>query len=558
MKKPILTVLILIVTFQSQATELTESIRQYFKNKPAGFSYVIDHEVLFYSRELQNFYTNRMFAPAWINQETPVWVHQPTPVWNNWINISKNGNDMLDYIHLVNRHGLQPLDYHLVLIEKFIEKIVSFSPIETEELMKLDLLLTDAYMLLSSHLFYGKVDPEKEGASWKVERKEPEISLGWKLEEALATNNMANGLDQLAPQYPSYWLMKKELAFFLELNKQLWPVMYSILPIKPAESNPIIPQIRERLIKLRYPLADSISASYDKELETQIKSFQENWGLNADGVIGKGTLDVLNSIPDKLMDKLKVNMERFRWLPFSVPEKYIIVNIANFRLDLIEGDDTLLSVRAIVGKQYRETPVFNDQMTYIVFSPSWTVPPTILENDVIPELLKGSEYITKKKMNLITNDGSSVVYDDVDWSKITKDNFPYMVRQVPGSENALGKVKFMFPNTYDVYIHDTPSKGYFARDDRALSSGCIRIEKPLELAVLLMSDMPEWTPAQIKKAMQSNKEQNVTLKTPIDVVLIYLTAWTDGKGQVQFRKDIYKQDEMVLRALNRRTGFDRN
>jgi L,D-transpeptidase YcbB len=412
-------------------------------------------------------------------------------------------------------------------------------------------------MLLSSHLYYGKVDPEKEGAGWKMPRKEPEIQLDRKLEEVLTTNNMAQELDLLAPRYQSYWMMKKELAFFIELNRQSWPVMFSGLPIKPGVSNQLIPQIRIRLINLRYPLSDSISLNFDKELENQIKAFQDNWGLNADGVIGKGTMNVLNSIPDNLMNKLKVNMERFRWLPLHVPDKYIIVNIANFRLDMIEGEDTLLSMRAIVGKQYRETPVFKDQMTYIVFSPSWTVPPTILKKDVIPELLKGPEYLTKKRMNLFRMDGSMIAYSDIDWSKITQENFHYMVRQDPGPDNALGKVKFMFPNTYDVYIHDTPTRGFFARDDRALSSGCVRIEKPFDLAVKLMSDMPEWSPEQIQIAMQKNIEQKVKLKTPIDVVLIYLTAWTDGKGQVQFRKDVYKQDDTVLKALNKKIHIER-
>lgn len=557
MKKILFTTFILYFISASEVSELSESIRQYINNRPVDSCYVIDQDDLFFSKEIQQFYMNRSYAPAWINQDTHAPNQQNTSVGNNWFNVNKNGCDLLDYIRLVNEHGLNPLDYHLVLIEKYFEKIVSFTPVETEELMKLDILLTDAYMLLSSHLYYGKVDPEKEGAGWKMPRKEPEIQLDRKLEEVLTTNNMAQELDLLAPRYQSYWMMKKELAFFIELNRQSWPVMFSGLPIKPGVSNQLIPQIRIRLINLRYPLSDSISLNFDKELENQIKAFQDNWGLNADGVIGKGTMNVLNSIPDNLMNKLKVNMERFRWLPLHVPDKYIIVNIANFRLDMIEGEDTLLSMRAIVGKQYRETPVFKDQMTYIVFSPSWTVPPTILKKDVIPELLKGPEYLTKKRMNLFRMDGSMIAYSDIDWSKITQENFHYMVRQDPGPDNALGKVKFMFPNTYDVYIHDTPTRGFFARDDRALSSGCVRIEKPFDLAVKLMSDMPEWSPEQIQIAMQKNIEQKVKLKTPIDVVLIYLTAWTDGKGQVQFRKDVYKQDDTVLKALNKKIHIER-
>jgi murein L,D-transpeptidase YcbB/YkuD len=280
--------------------------------------------------------------------------------------------------------------------------------------------------------------------------------------------------------------------------------------------------------------------------------FQKDWGLNADGVIGKGTLLALNTGPHALVDRLKVNMERFRWLPLREPRKYLMVNIANFNLVLIEGEDTLISMRAIVGKESRETPVFDALMTYIVFSPSWTVPPTILRNDVIPELLKDPEYLVKKNMKLLRYNGSEIAYSEIDWSKMSRNNFPYMVRQNPGPENALGRVKFMFPNSYNVYIHDTPTRGYFARDDRALSSGCIRVEKPFELACLLLADVPVWPPEKIQTAMQQNREQTATLKTPVDVLLLYLTAWTDRNGRVQFRKDIYMRDERVLHALNQK------
>jgi murein L,D-transpeptidase YcbB/YkuD len=390
-----------------------------------------------------------------------------------------------------------------------------------------------------------------------LQRKAPELQLNLKLEEALAAGDITNGLNMLAPRYPSYWMMKEDLAFFLTLQNEPWLVIQSDTVIHPGQSNHLLPKIKERLIILRYPLSDSVSVNYDDNFGKQLKLFQKNWGLNADGVIGKGTLLALNTNPNQLISKLKVNMERYRWLPLQKPQKYIIVNIANFDLAMIEGPDTLISMRAIVGKNYRKTPVFNARMTYIVFGPTWTVPPTILKNDVIPELLKGQEYLDSKNMKLLRHDGSEIAYNDIDWSKISKNNFPYMVRQDPGPQNALGKVKFMFPNSYNVYIHDTPTRGYFARDDRAMSSGCVRIEKPLELAELLLAGSPEWPPAKIHTAMQQNRSQTVSLKTPVDVLLIYLTAWTGGNGQVQFRKDIYMRDELVLKALNQKPAAEK-
>lgn len=533
MKRIAFIIFILFTTLKSGAVELGESIRQFIDNKTAISFYEIDNEYLLSGKVLPLFYVNRNYVPAWINHDT----------------LGNNGYILINYIRLVGRHGLQPNDYHLDLIEKYVEKTYSCPLVDTVDMMKLDVLLSDAFMLLGSHLYYGKVDPAKEG--WKVQCKEPELRLDLKLEEALAANDPAMSLDMLAPRYRSYWMMKDELVFFLGLNEQLWPSIQSVLAIKPGESNLLIPKIREKLIKLRYQLSDSISITFDVELENQLKKFQHDWGLNTDGVIGKATLEGLNSVPGNLINQLKVNMERFRWLPLQVTEKYIIVNIANFELDMIEGIDTLISMRVIVGKELRETPVFNGRISYIVFSPSWTVPPTILQEDLIPELLKGPEYIERKNMKLLRNDGSELAYSDIDWSKISKDHFPYIVRQNPGAGNALGRVKFMFPNAYNVYIHDTPSRGSFARDDRAMSSGCVRIEKPYDLALLLLSDAPEWSPTLIRDAMKQDKEQTVRLKIPVDVMLIYLTAWTDGKDHIQFRKDVYQRDGMVLAGLNK-------
>ena len=537
--------LVLLATLESIAGELNAAISHFVENRSFNSSYRVDDEDLFSSTVLHQFYTNRMYRPAWVHENT-------LPLVNSKV-LANNGYILLDYIRHIEEHGLNSTDYHLDLIEKYIKKTDTFYSSETGDLVKLDVLLTDAFLLLALQMYYGKVDLEKEGGNWQMQRKEPELSLDRKLEEALAINNPADVLNRLAPQYRAYWRMKENLAFFLGIARAPWPEIPFETMIKLGDTYPILPKIRERLIILRYPLSDSISLTYDRELETQLKIFQQDWGLNADGVIGKGTLTALNCKPEKLISQLKVNMERFRWLPLHEPDKYIMVNIANFNLVLIAGGDTLVSMRAIVGKDYRKTPVFNAQMTYLVFAPSWTVPPTILKNDVIPELLKGPEYLKERKMRLLMNNGLEIAYRDIDWSKISKDNFPYTVRQRPGMENALGKVKFMFPNNYNVYIHDTPTKGYFARDNRAISSGCIRIEKPFQLAVLLLSDVPDWSPAQIRNAMKQNEEQTVGLKTTVEVLILYLTAWSDGQGRVQFRDDVYLQDTIVLNALNQKS-----
>jgi L,D-transpeptidase YcbB len=545
MRKIILMVLPLFVAYASLARDLNRTIRQFIENQSTESPCQVEKEDLYSNELLHQFYMNRLYRPAWVNENNLIWF--------NTNMLDKNGYILLDYIRHIDEHGLNPSDYHLSLIEKYVEKITPYGLMPAEDLMKLDILLTDAYLLLGQQMYYGKVDSEKEGDNWQMQRKEPELRLDQNLEEALASNDPAKELNMLAPQYRAYWMMKENLAFFLGIANEAWPPIVSSTIIKPGDTNQILPKIRERLIKLRYQLLDSISTKYDQEFEKQMKMFQNDWGLNTDGVIGNGTLLALNYKPEKLISQLKVNMERFRWLPLHEPKKYIIVNIANFNLVMIDGADTLISMRAIVGKDYRETPVFNAQMTYLVFAPSWTVPPTILKNDVIPELLKGPEYLAEKNMKLLKNNGTEIAYRDIDWSKISKEHFPFMVRQSPGLGNALGKIKFMFSNDHDVYIHDTPTKGYFARDNRAISSGCIRIEKPYDLAVLLLLNVPGWSPVQIQDAMKQNKEHTISLKTPIEVVILYLTAWTNGGGRIQFRNDVYAQDNLVLKALNQKS-----
>jgi len=528
--------MLLFAIFLTSFGAISNSLKKFVGDRAENLSYEINNENLLCGQMLQSFYVNRFYNPAWVTQIVP----------------GNNAFDLLDYIRNVDRQGLQPEDYHLQMIEDYLDKIYTSRPVDETDLMLLDVLLTDAFMSLGSHLYYGKVDPEKAGANWELRRKDPDLRLDLELEEALMGNKIVQRLNMLAPAHRSYRMMQKELEFFHDLNGQSWPAILSERAIKPGDSSQVIPKIRERLNKLRYALSDSISITYDEELEKQVKMFQNDWGLNTDGVIGKVTLEYLNYPPSRLADQLKVNMERFRWLPSPSIEKHIVVNIANYRLDLIAGKDTLVSMKAVVGKETRKTPVFNGRMTYLVFNPTWTVPNTILKEDVIPELAKGPGYLTKKNMKLIRNDGSELAYSDVNWSTISGSNFPYTIRQDPGPGNALGKVKFMFPNEYDVYIHDTPSKSFFARDARAASSGCIRVEDPFDLAVSLLSDAPEWSPDNIRNAMQQTKEQTVYLKTSVNVEVIYLTAWIDGKDHVQFRNDVYHNDGKVLEALNQK------
>jgi murein L,D-transpeptidase YcbB/YkuD len=347
--------------------------------------------------------------------------------------------------------------------------------------------------------------------------------------------------------------MKKYIRLRKQLAGQEWEKIIINEPIKLLQANPDIKKIRQRLYFWGdldiFKSKDGTGDTYDTGMMESVKLFQARNGLQPDGILDIATIDALNNSPQDLVRQVSVNMERLRWLPDTTLKEVILVNIANFSMDYIRKTDTLLHSNAIVGKTYRKTPVFNAPMSYLVFSPTWTVPSTILKNDVLPSVRKDINYLATKKMRILDYSGREISPTDINWKSVDSQNFKYMIRQDPGKENALGRVKFMFPNKHNVYIHDTPSRMLFYKEDRALSSGCIRIQQPFELAKLLLEDQPLWTDDLIKEALAGNKEQSVSLTRKIPVVIIYLTFWTNSKGEAQVRKDIYSRDQELYALM---------
>lgn len=535
MVKHVITLLFLFWFVDSTPLSVSESIRLFIENKPVDGHYSIDNERLYSSKVLPLFYEHRQFKTAWFTES------------------GKPGQSavaMLAYIRKVDSHGLQPSDYHLQRMETLFRDLPS-ADIDTrnEIIMKLDLLLSDAFFIMGAHLFFGKVDPESVAASWNIQRNHPELRLDIKLEKALSTRSVTQALESLCPQSQQYQTMRKALTEFRSKEQSSLTNIVIDQSIKPGSDHPKIPEIRHHIIQLDIQLTDSNSTTYDQDLEIAVKTIQKRWGLNPDGVIGKNTVEILNYQTFDYVQKLECNLERMRWMPDSLPEKLIEVNIANFELDFIVNSDTVFRTRAIVGKSYRKTPVFNSRITYMVFSPGWVVPPGIFANDVLPQLKNGPGYLQEKNMQILTHTGVPVEYSTIDWSKVSARNFPYMIRQLPGPQNALGRVKFMFPNSYNVYIHDTPTRNLFTEETRTLSSGCIRIENPLKLAELLLEQEPGWDAPRILKAAESGKEQTVRLSVAVPVQITYFTCWSDASGKHHWRRDIYNRDAPLAEAL---------
>jgi L,D-transpeptidase YcbB len=398
---------------------------------------------------LFQFYSDRGFEGAWITNGQ----------------LTCSAYELRHLIKLSKYDGLFPEDYHIEKLDDFFSMANDNLLLTPMQKATLDILLSDAFISYATHLFGGKVHPENVSNTWDIPYKTSKPEVLENLREALVTENVREALYSLRPKFLIYPRMRRSLMQYHEKAKEVkgdWVKIKYQVSIKPLESHPSIPSIRERLVfwKDLTPYESENKMEYDSLMMKGIMTFQIRNGLNPDGIIGNTTIRALNKSPEMLISQVAVNLERLRWLPDTTLNEFILVNIANYSLDYIRNRDTLLHSTAIVGKAYRKTPVFNAQLSYLVFSPTWTVPPTILRNDVIPAIKKDRQYLANKRMRLLNASGQEVDPDGIDWSRISGSNFPYTVRQDPGPHNSLGLVKFMFPNKYNVYIHDTPSGNY--------------------------------------------------------------------------------------------------
>lgn len=547
--------LLFLGTFQTiaqtngQENSLDFLIRNHLEPIGPGERRKIEGTYLYSTVVISRFYENRAFHPAWIENEKP----------------KERAYEMRYEIRQAQFDGLQPEDYHLVALDQLFSKIESDRKSGKDpslnDLATLDLLLTDAYILLSSHLYLGKVNPDNLTVAWNIQRYAPDLRIDQRLEKALQEENIRKSLEALYPSFSIYKKMRdglRQLYGYLDKyknnNATEWKALKLERSIKPDDSHPLIPEIRKRLtfwgMTTEYTPEDI--QRYDSLLRDGVKKFQRMHGLEPDGVIGQGTIQAFNQTPNNLIIAARVNLERLRWLPDSLKlkeEELIVVNTANFQLDYIHKRDTLLSSRVIVGKTMHSTPQFDAEMSYIVFSPTWTVPSSITRKEIIPLVKRNPYYLAKNHMKILANNGAEIPASSIDWSKVSARTFPYTIRQEPGEDNALGLVKFMFPNKHSVYIHDTPARSLFEREDRALSHGCIRIQKPFELAKLLLSFDPSWTDEKIREHMSLPKEKTVMLDRKIPVVVLYLTYWADSKGDYYFRKDLYSRDAEIYNLL---------
>lgn len=493
---------------------------------------------------IPEFYRKRGYAPAWTLEGNP------TP----------HARELLSSLASSRYEGLSPEIYHYSEIQNILAQLGksdSGSGTTTPStLAELDILLTDAFLLYATHLFSGRVDPETIHTAW--EAFHPEIDLARELSEALATGRIAEKLAVLTPSDEGYRRLKAALLTYREIAaEKRWLQIPSGPALKTGETDARVALLR-KLFKVTGDLentADETSLFFDNPMDSALRRFQCRHGLEADGILGKETLNQLNRPVAGRIRQMELNLERWRWLPHKLGQRHILVNIAAFQLHVMESGRSILTMRVVVGTHFRKTPVFSETMKYLVINPYWNVPFRIAIEDKLPLIRKNPSYLLENGYRVLNGwegDVTEVAPENIDWSGITPRNFLYRLRQDPGPQNALGRIKFMFPNRFSVYLHDTPQHRLFNSTVRAFSSGCIRVEKPLELATYLLKEDPAWSKEQIEKAIISDKNRIIILKNRVPVHLLYWTAWVEPDGAIHFRKDIYGRDLLLDRALKER------
>jgi murein L,D-transpeptidase YcbB/YkuD len=455
--------------------------------------------------------------------------------------------------------GLGPADYHIEALQSFRTDLRAATALQPAEQADLEFLATDAMMLSLYHLYLGKVDPVQLSSQWNFSTRPVSVERGFeRLSAALDSGQIRETFERARPQHVWYQRGREALRTYRAIAAAGgWSPISDGPTMKLGLDDPRVPALRYRLTVTGdlagdlQPPAPPMNLAFDAELEAAVKRFQERHGLTADGAVGPGTRAALNVPVSARIDQIRINLERGRWVLHEIQGEFVLVNVAGFDVAYFRDNEPIWTSKVIVGRPYRETPIFRSTITYVVVNPTWTIPPGILVKDKLPVIQRDPGYLKRNNIRVIDSAGREVNPYSVDWSRYSGGRLPpYQLRQDPGDDNALGLVKIMFPNPYLVYLHDTPSKSLFDKDERIFSSGCIRVEKAFELAELVLNDPVRWNRAALDAAVATKKTQTVNLARPVPVLILYWTAQPRPDGQVIFRNDVYGRDPATLAALN--------
>lgn len=504
-------------------------IKKFIKNHP-------EYEP--FQKKLEKFYRRRNFQPAWSKDYKFI----------------PQAQMLVNYLYHMNKHGLQTDSTNLIALKNAIKKSndtqwFRFKD-KQETFTYADILLSSSFFKDSKKIWRGHFKNDDLEELWKIKHKK--VKYGKTLDSILSSGTK-DPFAEFEPLHKDYKELKTVLNKYKEIaSKGGWPTInpQSKVLIKGDIDSEVI-QLRKRL----YLSADishfEDNKTFDQELEQAVMHFQYRHKLKEDGIVKGETLKEMNVAVEDRIDQITINMERWRWVPEEPSEKYILVNIPEFKMHVFEKSTEIFNMKVIVGKSGAYTPIFSDQIEKIVINPSWIVPTNIAVSELLPLIKKDTSILSKQNIEIFTDYSFNTMIkpDSIDWLNLDSHNFNYILKQKPNFYNPLGHIKFLFPNEYDIYLHDTPSDYLFEESERNFSHGCIRIEDPVWLAAYLLKDEPDWNKKKLYEAIYRQEEKNILLKKKLPVFILYFTTWVDEKGAIHFLKDIYDHDKQLKAIL---------
>ena len=485
------------------------------------------------------------------------------PVWDDPARVEA----LVAAVESVHVHGLDPADFSP---ERLRRAAAEWATVEARA--ERELLLTDTLVELLFQLRHGKVDPRTLYREWNFTPPPNPYERAGELAAVMQAGDLRAAIEAHAPDLPLYRALVQGLVYHQALAPLGdWPKVPGGPTLRPGERSARVPALRARLLaeapaelpsgsegagRSRTPISNP--NHYDPTLVEAVKRFQAHHGLEADGIIGAQTLLALNTSPARRVEQIRANLERLRWVAADLRGDRLLVDIVGYHADLVLDGQPVWESKVIVGKPARKTPSLRDSVVNLVFNPKWVVPPTILREDVIPRAARNPDYLASQRLRVVDRSGQSVDPATIDWGSARQSGFPYRVVQQSGADGSLGRIKFALSNPYAIYLHDTNTRSLFRRAERALSSGCVRVDKPAELARILLDDPVTWSAEALEAALDSGRTRTVGVARDVTVLLHYTTAGLDESGQLQLRNDIYDHDPGIIAALAaRRTALPR-
>jgi murein L,D-transpeptidase YcbB/YkuD len=462
---------------------------------------------------------------------------------------SLRATQLLAAIAAAGADGLNPDDYPGTAIRGLLEQ-----GREPDSLARRDLLFSRTLLAFGSDLSRGRVDPTTVDSAWT--RAPPAVDFVTALEIAADSGRLADALERLAPPQQGYARLRRALQRYRDLAAQGgWPIVPAGPQLAPGD-----PSARVSVLRARLALEGEVGATeqggdvYDAALADAVRRFQTRHGLEADGVVGAATLAALNVSVDARIRQIGLNLERWRWLPRALGERYVMVNSAAFVIDVVDRERAVMRMRAIVGRLDRPTPILSARITGLLFAPAWSIPRSIAVEELLPVIRHDPAFLRRERIHVFADSAPAIELDPatVAWSQVSDSTFAFTLRQDPGHSNPLGGVRFVSPNRFTAYLHDTPFRALFERRVRTFSHGCVRAARAADLAELLLSDSGRWPRDSVRAAMAQPRERWVALPEAVPVHLAHWTAWVDEDGTVEFRDDVYGWDARLAAALAKR------